>query len=97
MMAAPTKPTPAHGATDDAARKAFATLAARAALAGYTCTRTSLNNIVLSRLGHAWIFSDVASASMWLNSVPTIKKKAAGKSLAGPMDGVCAPVIERPA
>ena len=67
MMAAPTNPTPAHCATDDAARKAFAKLGACAALAGYTCTRTSIGNIVLSRLGYASIFGDVASASAWLD------------------------------
>lgn len=85
--------TSAQGPVD----KAFATLAARAARAGYTCARTSIGNIVLSRLGYASILDDVASASMWLNSVVMFKKKAAGKSLARPMDGVCAPVIERPA
>lgn len=47
-------------------RKTFSTLQARAALDGYTCTRTSLGNIVLGRCGYGVIFDDVASATSWL-------------------------------
>lgn len=56
-------------ATDDSARKAFATLAARAALAGHQCTRTAIGNIILSRWGYASIFDDVAKAGAWLDRV----------------------------
>lgn len=52
-----------------AARKAFATLAARAALAGHTCTLTSAGNIVLSRWGYAKIFDTTERACEWLDLV----------------------------
>lgn len=48
--------------------KALATLQARAALLGYTCTRTAAENIVLSMpLGGAWIFGSPAGADAWLD------------------------------
>jgi hypothetical protein len=47
--------------------KAFATLQARAALAGMTCTLTTAGNIVLARFGGAWIFGTVDKASAWLD------------------------------
>jgi hypothetical protein len=51
-----------------AADKAFATLQAKAAVhGGFTCVRTSAGNIVLSRLGGAWIFDNVEKASAWLS------------------------------
>lgn len=47
--------------------KAFATLQARAALAGLTCTLTTAGNIVLARFGGAWIFGTVDKAGAWLD------------------------------
>ncbi|KWT83876.1 MULTISPECIES: hypothetical protein [unclassified Variovorax] len=49
------------------AKKAFDGLAARAAINGYTCYATTVGNIVLSRLGGAWLFDGVAAASAWLD------------------------------
>lgn len=50
--------------------KAFATLQARAALWGMTCTQTSAGYIVLARLGGGWIFDNVGKASAWLDRLP---------------------------
>lgn len=47
--------------------KALSTLQARAALAGMTCTRTEAGNVVLARLGGAWIFSTIDKANAWLD------------------------------
>jgi hypothetical protein len=49
------------------AEKAFITLQARAALTGMTCTRTSAGNIVLGRMGGAWIFGSIEKAEAWLD------------------------------
>ncbi|MCY1223270.1 hypothetical protein D3C71_1829230 [compost metagenome] len=49
------------------ADKAFATLQARAALVGMTCTLTAAGNIVLARFGGAWIFGTVDKAGAWLD------------------------------
>lgn len=46
--------------------KAFMTLQARAALAGFTCTHTASGNIILSRFGGGWIFDTVELAEGWL-------------------------------
>ena len=51
-----------------AARKAFATLAARAALAGQTC-ETVDGAILLSRWGRTAEFATVDAASAWLDQV----------------------------
>ena len=47
--------------------KAFATLQARAALLGLTCTLTEAGNIVLARFGGAWIFGTADKAGAWLD------------------------------
>jgi len=47
--------------------KAFATLQAMAAIHGFACFQTTSGNIVLSRLGGAWIFDDLTKASAWLS------------------------------
>lgn len=47
--------------------KAFATLQARAALAGMTCTLTAAGNIVLSRYAGAWLFDTAEEADNWLS------------------------------
>jgi hypothetical protein len=47
--------------------KAFATLQARAALVGMTCTLTEAGNVVLARFGGAWIFGTVEKADAWLD------------------------------
>lgn len=46
--------------------KAFTTLQARAALAGFTCTHTASGNLILSRFGGGWIFDTVELAAGWL-------------------------------
>ena len=48
--------------------KKLRTLEATAALNGLICTQTVSGNIVLSRLGGAWIFDNVGTASAWLES-----------------------------
>jgi hypothetical protein len=53
-----------------ATSKALATLQARCALAGMTCTRTEAGNIVLGQFGGAWIFDDVEKANAWLDRLP---------------------------
>lgn len=50
-----------------AAHKPLNTLQARAALAGMTCTVTDAGNVVLARLGGAWIFSTIDKANAWLD------------------------------
>lgn len=50
-----------------AAEKPFVTLQARAALVGMTCTQTEAGNVVLSRLGGAWIFGTIEKANAWLD------------------------------
>jgi len=47
--------------------KSLSTLQARAALAGMTCTVTDAGNVVLARLGGAWIFSTIGKADAWLD------------------------------
>ena len=46
--------------------KAFITLQAIAALAGFTCTYTLTGNIILARFGGGWIFDTVDLAAGWL-------------------------------
>lgn len=46
--------------------KPFATLQAKAALQGFTCTYTGLANIVMHRFGGGWIFDTVPEAEQWL-------------------------------
>lgn len=45
----------------------FSTLQAKAALHGFECTMTRAGNIVMSRLGGAWIFGTLPEASNWLS------------------------------
>lgn len=54
----------------DLQEKPFTTLQARAALGGMTCTRTAAQNIVLARLGGAWIFDSAEKANAWLDRLP---------------------------
>lgn len=49
--------------------KSLANLAARAALAGHTCTMDTAGLITLSRWGRSMTFGDVATASVWLERV----------------------------
>ena len=51
----------------NATDKTLSTLQARAALAGMTCTCTDAGNVVLARLGGAWIFSTIDKADAWLD------------------------------
>lgn len=64
----------------NAAGKAFATLQARAALVGMTCTLTTAGNIVLARFGGAWIFGTVEKADAWLDRLdqPSVTVPAEG-------------------
>lgn len=50
-------------------KKAWATLQARAALAGHTCTRDTSGWVTLSRLGRTVTFEDIDTASAWLDRV----------------------------
>ena len=72
-MTAPTHDTTEltiPGATaDDAARKAHATLEARAALAGHHCFKTEDGTILLSRWGRVAEFETVAKAADWLTRI----------------------------
>ena len=47
--------------------KPLATLRARAALVGITCTTTNAGNVVLARCGAAWIFGTIGKADAWLD------------------------------
>lgn len=64
-MSAAAAPTVAEGATV-ATPKTFATLQARAALAGYSCHYTTIGNVILCRFGGGWIFDTVELADGWL-------------------------------
>ena len=49
--------------------KALSTLQAEAALRGLICVQTSAGNVVLSRMGGAWIFDNVGKAAAWLDAI----------------------------
>lgn len=49
--------------------KAWATLRARAALAGHTCTRDTSGWVTMSRWGHTVTFEDLGTASAWLDRI----------------------------
>lgn len=70
MTGSPNPTAPAQSATtDDAARKAHATLDAQAALAGHHCFKTDDGTILLSRWGCTAQFETVAKAADWLSRV----------------------------
>lgn len=53
--------------------KALATLAARAALAGHTCSINADGLIQFGRWGQAVSFGDIAAASAWLDRVTGVR------------------------
>lgn len=76
---------------DDDARKAFDTLAARAALAGQACTKTATGHIVLSRWGHAATFDTSAEAGAWLDRVTGARQNTDDDTAAPSRDSARAP------
>lgn len=55
--------------TSPSPAKAWATLQARAALAGHTATRDAAGWVTLARWGRSVSFQDVGAASAWLDRV----------------------------
>lgn len=79
LCAADPHPREAFAGFADAIVPAFSTvpmdmaeaarLAARATLAGHTCTTDATRQVTLSRWGRAMTFQDVGAASAWLDRV----------------------------